>query len=81
MKPEQGFRSAGELDQLYGAASGRDVSTLPWYVAFGYFKLAVISEGIAARFLQGKTVGPGFADFTEVAPGLLESAAEALALL
>jgi aminoglycoside phosphotransferase (APT) family kinase protein len=37
-----------------------DLSTLPWYVAFGYFKLAVITEGIHFRYVHGQTVGAGF---------------------
>ena len=48
------------MDARYGEISGRDLSALPWYIAFGYFKLAVISEGIPSRYLQGKTVGAGF---------------------
>ncbi len=47
MDPARGFLSAAQLDARYGEISGRDLSTLPWYIAFGYFKLAVISEGIA----------------------------------
>lgn len=44
----------------YAARSARDLSSLPWYQALGCFKLAVISEGIHFRFLQGQTVGEGF---------------------
>jgi hypothetical protein len=29
-------------------------------VAFGYFKLAVVLEGLHARYLQHQTVGEGF---------------------
>ena len=29
-------------------------------MAFGYFKLAVVLEGIHARYLQNQTVGEGF---------------------
>ena len=50
--------SPDEMDARYGEISGRDLRALPWYIAFGYFKLAVISEGIAARYLQGKTGRP-----------------------
>lgn len=78
MDAARGFRTAPELDQRYGELSGRDLSALAWYVAFGYFKLAVISEGIAARYLQGKTVGEGFEQFGAVVPGLLERAEHAL---
>jgi aminoglycoside phosphotransferase (APT) family kinase protein len=44
----------------YAGGSDLDLSPLPWYVAFGYFKLAVILEGIHYRYTQGKTVGAGF---------------------
>ncbi|MFC5112264.1 hypothetical protein [Kibdelosporangium philippinense] len=36
------------------------MSNLDWYIAFSFFKLAVITEGIYFRFSQGKTVGHGF---------------------
>ncbi|WP_241895711.1 phosphotransferase family protein [Jatrophihabitans sp. GAS493] len=74
MTPSAGFLSPDELLARYAAGSGRDLSDLSWYVAFGYFKLAVVGEGIAARFAQGKTVGPGFAEVAASVPALLESA-------
>jgi hypothetical protein len=43
-------------------------------VGFGYFKLAVVAEGIHARFLQGKTVGSGFSHFGAAVPALLDAA-------
>jgi aminoglycoside phosphotransferase (APT) family kinase protein len=49
-----------EVLARYAARSSRDLSNLPWYQALGCFKLAVISEGIHYRFLQGQTVGEGF---------------------
>jgi aminoglycoside phosphotransferase (APT) family kinase protein len=52
-----GFLGTAELARAYAAASGRDLSTLDFYVVLGYFKLAVIAEGITARFLAGRTVG------------------------
>ena len=33
--------------------SGRDVSQLPFYVSFAYWKLACILEGVYARYLGG----------------------------
>jgi aminoglycoside phosphotransferase (APT) family kinase protein len=51
---------ADELVSRYAAASGRDVSGIGFYVALGYFKAAVIAEGIHARHLAGKTLGDGF---------------------
>lgn len=55
-----GFLTADELVARYTAATGTDTSGLGWYIAFGYFKLAVIVEGIHFRFASGKTVGAGF---------------------
>lgn len=61
--------AAYELVAHYAAASGRDVSGLAFYLALGYFKAAVIAEGIHARHLAGKTVGDGFETVGEaVAP-------------
>ena len=69
--PALGFPDAGALVARYAERSGLDVSPLPWYVAFGYFKLAVIAEGIHFRFLQGKTVGPGFEGMGAMVPALV----------
>ena len=55
-----GFLTRAEIAARYAAATGRDVSALGYYMAFGCFKLAVVLEGIHARFLQKKTVGEGF---------------------
>ncbi len=55
-----GFPTREEAMQRYAAKSGRDLSNLDFYAALAYFKLAVILEGINARFLEGGTVGAGF---------------------
>jgi aminoglycoside phosphotransferase (APT) family kinase protein len=39
--------------QAYAAGSGLDLEPLPWYVAFGAFKLAVVLAGILARVRAG----------------------------
>ncbi len=78
MDPDDGWAAAGELVDRYGRASGRDLRALPWYVGFGYFKLAVVAEGIHHRYLQGRTVGAGFEDFGAAVPRLLDSALAAL---
>ncbi|MFI5798663.1 phosphotransferase family protein [Streptomyces sp. NPDC051677] len=49
-----------DLAQRYAIRSGRDLSRLPFYLALGYFKIAVIAEGIHARHQQGLTRGAGF---------------------
>ena len=60
----------------YGQQSGRDLSHLDYYVAFGYWKLAIILEGVYARFSAGAY---GQADdshtaFRDLVPQLLQEA-------
>ncbi|UIX29103.1 phosphotransferase family protein [Streptomyces sp. GQFP] len=68
-----GFPSGRELAERYALRSGRDVRALPFHRALGYFKLAVIAEGIHARHLAGRTVGPGFDRVGSAVPALLRS--------
>jgi aminoglycoside phosphotransferase (APT) family kinase protein len=55
-----GFLTRDQIAARYAGLTGRDLSRLDYYMAFGCFKLAVVLEGIHARFLQHKTVGEGF---------------------
>jgi aminoglycoside phosphotransferase (APT) family kinase protein len=48
-----GFPSRVQLADRYAAATGLDLAPLPWYVAFGAFKLAVVLAGIVARVRAG----------------------------
>jgi aminoglycoside phosphotransferase (APT) family kinase protein len=48
-----GFITKAEMVERYAAASGRDVSGIDYYVAFSAWRLAVISEGVYARYLHG----------------------------
>lgn len=48
-----GFPTRVELVAAYEAASGRTVTDLDYYVAFGYWKLACILEGVYARYKAG----------------------------
>ncbi|CAN5809656.1 phosphotransferase family protein [soil metagenome] len=50
---EPGFPTYGELVQRYATLSGRDVSDVDYYIAFSAFRLAVISEGVFARYKAG----------------------------
>jgi aminoglycoside phosphotransferase (APT) family kinase protein len=74
-----GFLPRDELAGEYAAITGRDVSRLGYYMAFGCFKLAVVLEGIHARFLQHKTVGEGFDRQGEAVPVLIGRAHRLLA--
>jgi len=60
MGPDAGFLTREEVAQRYAEKSGRDVSQLDFYEMLASYKLAIILEGIHARFLIGKTVGEGF---------------------
>jgi aminoglycoside phosphotransferase (APT) family kinase protein len=73
-----GFATAGEVIARYGERTGLDLSTVDWYVAFGFFKLAVVAEGIYYRYTLGKTVGDGFERYGELAPQLVRQGHEAL---
>jgi aminoglycoside phosphotransferase (APT) family kinase protein len=48
-----GFPSYADLLERYAARTGRDLSGIDYYVAFASWRLAVISEGVYARFLHG----------------------------
>ncbi|MDQ6650662.1 MAG: phosphotransferase family protein, partial [Actinomycetota bacterium] len=75
----EGFPSRAEVVELYAARSGRSVDALPWYVAFGFFKLAVVCAGIAARHRAGAMLGEGFDNIGERVAPLVEMGRTALA--
>jgi aminoglycoside phosphotransferase (APT) family kinase protein len=57
---QPGFLRRAEIAEEYAKRSSRDVVHVDFYQVLALTKLAVISEGIYARHLQGKTLGPGF---------------------
>jgi len=68
-----------EMAKQYARASGRPLDNLDFYVGLGYFKAAVIAEGIHARFVDGMTVGDGFDRVGPAVPELLAAGLRALA--
>jgi aminoglycoside phosphotransferase (APT) family kinase protein len=48
-----GFCTRAELVAAYEAGGGRPVTDLDYYIAFGYWKLACILEGVYARYKAG----------------------------
>jgi len=48
-----GFPGRKDVIARYAAVSGRDLSELDYYVALGYWKIAVILEGVYARYASG----------------------------
>ncbi|XNL31488.1 phosphotransferase family protein [Longispora sp. K20-0274] len=73
------FPAGPELIDRYAARRDVDLSRLHWYTAFGFFKLAVIAEGIHHRYTAGQTVGGGFDRIGEVVGPLVELGQAALA--
>ncbi len=69
-----GFATRAELVESYARASRRDVADIDWYQVLALYKLAVISEGIYARYKQGKTLGEGFEGMKRTSVGLAERA-------
>jgi aminoglycoside phosphotransferase (APT) family kinase protein len=52
-----GFPDRAAMRSRYAAASGRDLRHLDFYVAFGYWKLACIVQGVYARYVGGAAAG------------------------
>jgi aminoglycoside phosphotransferase (APT) family kinase protein len=73
-----GFATRAEFAAGYARRTGRDVSGIGYYMAFGYFKLAVVLEGINARYQLGQTVGEGFDREGQAVPVLIERAHQVL---
>jgi aminoglycoside phosphotransferase (APT) family kinase protein len=70
--PDSPFPRAATLIESYQKRRPVDLSALPWYTALGYFKLAVINEGIYYRYTQGQTVGAGFEHMGDHTVNLVE---------
>jgi aminoglycoside phosphotransferase (APT) family kinase protein len=75
---EDGFYKRADLLRDYAAGTQRDLTSLDWYIALGAYKLAIIAEGITARYLMGMTVGAGFETMGEMVPAIVESGLVAL---
>jgi aminoglycoside phosphotransferase (APT) family kinase protein len=73
-----GFLTRAGFVAAYASRTGRDVSQIEYYVAFGYFKLAAVLEGINARYLQHQTVGEGFDQEGKAVPLLIARAHQVL---
>jgi aminoglycoside phosphotransferase (APT) family kinase protein len=78
-----GFATRAEMRDRYLARSGRDLSDLDFYVAFGYWKLACILEGVFARYASGASGGDrsDFRGLADQVTTLAKSAAEVAAHL
>lgn len=59
-----GMLTRAEIVAEYAQRSGRDVAAVDFYQVLALYKLAIISEGIYARFVAGQTLGDQFAGTT-----------------
>jgi aminoglycoside phosphotransferase (APT) family kinase protein len=73
-----GFPTRRALLDRYAARTDRDLSSLPWYVGFACFKLAVVLAGVAARGLAGAMIGDGFVEMAARIAPLVEVGHSAL---
>lgn len=71
-----GFPERGELARRYAERSGRDLAELDFFIALGYWKLAIILEGVYARYAAGGygKVDPGLEGFARLVERLAEAA-------
>ena len=58
-----GFINRAEFMEIYAHKSGRDLSSMHFYMTFAHFKLAVIIQQIYARWKKGQTQDERFAIF------------------
>jgi aminoglycoside phosphotransferase (APT) family kinase protein len=74
-----GFATRDEVKARYAELSGRDLGEIDYYVALGYWKLAIILEGVYARYAAGGYGKPdeGFEEFAKVVEQLANAADEA----
>jgi aminoglycoside phosphotransferase (APT) family kinase protein len=74
-----GFPTRADLRHRYAERSGRDLSQLDFYVALGYWKLAIILEGVYARYAAGQygKVDPGVEEFARLVERLAAAAERA----
>jgi aminoglycoside phosphotransferase (APT) family kinase protein len=75
-----GFPSRAEVKARYAERSGRDLSEIDFFVALGYWKLAIILEGVYSRYAKGQYGKPeaGFEEFGKNVGRLAEAADRAV---
>jgi len=78
-----GFPSREDVRGRYAERSGRDLAEIDFYVALGYWKLAIILEGVYSRYAKGQYGQPeaGFEEFGRNVGRLAEAADDAVSRL
>jgi aminoglycoside phosphotransferase (APT) family kinase protein len=75
-----GFPGRDEVKARYAERSGRDLGEIDFFVALGYWKLAIILEGVYSRYVKGQygKPEPGFEEFGKNVGRLAEAADRAV---
>lgn len=73
-----GFVSRREFVQLYAQGSGRDVSTIDFYLTFAFYKVAVILQQLFARWKRGEAQDDRFAALGEGIANLMQQSYRAM---
>jgi aminoglycoside phosphotransferase (APT) family kinase protein len=74
-----GFPKRDNVRERYAERSGRDLTQIDFFVALGYWKLAIILEGVYARYASGQygKTDEGFREFAKVVERLADAAKDA----
>ncbi|MDX6582908.1 MAG: hypothetical protein QOI10_2092 [Solirubrobacterales bacterium] len=76
-----GFPDRAQVRERYAERSGRDLGEIDFYVALGLWKLAIILEGVYARYAAGQygdVEDAGSSPFARNVEKLVEAASEAV---
>ena len=75
-----GFIGRDQVRERYAERSGRDLAEVDFFVALGYWKLAIILEGVYARYAAGQygKTDEGFEEFAKIVERLAEAAEQAV---
>jgi aminoglycoside phosphotransferase (APT) family kinase protein len=75
-----GFPKRDEVRRRYAERSGRDQTEIDFFVALGYWKLAIILEGVYARYASGQygATDEGFEEFAQIVERLADAAGDAV---
>ena len=78
-----GFIKRDQVRERYAERSGRDLSQVDYFVALGYWKLAIILEGVYARYAAGQygQADGEYEEFARIVERLAAAADEAVGRL
>jgi aminoglycoside phosphotransferase (APT) family kinase protein len=74
-----GFPMREDVRERYASATGRDLSGIDFYVALAFWKLAIVLQGVYARYAAGQygEADEGFEEFAKIVERLAKAADDA----